>query len=61
MQIDLYPKKMLVLVTLISIVLGGCSKIEENVDLEELAKKEMATPLLTSEELIALKLMNETP
>ena len=61
MQIDLYLKKMLVLVTLISIVLGGCSKIEENVDLEELAKKEMATPLLTSEELIALKLMNETP
>ncbi len=61
MQIDLYPKKMLVLVTLISIVLGGCSQIEENVDLEELAKKEMATPLLTSEELIALKLMNETP
>ena len=61
MQIDLYPKKMLVLVTLISIVLGGCSQIEENVDLEELAKKEMATPLLTSEELIALKLINETP
>ena len=61
MQIDLYPKKMLVLVTLISIVLGGCSQIEENVDLEELAKKEMATPLLTNEELLALKLVNETP